>query len=419
MVIPTGHFWGAGSLQWFYGPKLIMALTKFGATQSLATVGALELNLRTVTEHPQNFDIPGVVNITPDVSRIRRAGGFRTDRESAMLSRPEWERVIVASADRVIRVEQKLRIRGAEALFKEGMHTGHDVPARVFLSRIHERDASLDIVASSVIPEQYAQRPKAVIGYELYHELQADGVVLVTILTDNDGPFAHAYTLDEADKFQATTEAALIGSPSIFGRNKTLAEIGRTLRPFSPFAGMAFWSRPLEGYRERAGDKLRRLFAPKSSLRLRVDAGHVVTEAMHATDAVVNEPTARAIEDGVDLALPSYAIYIVPLDPRNRDAWVSASNAIRRDLKVRYPTITPVFCPGPGVPDPRYDGDSWLQVSLIYPLPPVPSPIKAFLPKPTAEGNQAAPGEQPASHELDPSASLIASLRAARNGKER
>jgi hypothetical protein len=86
----------------------------------------------------------------------------------------------------------------------------------------------------------------------------------------------------------------------------------------------------------------------------------------------------RMTSDPIDLSAPCHAVYMLPVNPHQVEAWQLLTNRIRQFLSQAYPKVSPTFCAVPGTPDPRYEGKSWLQVSVFYPLPPVPAAIREF-----------------------------------------
>jgi hypothetical protein len=68
-------------------------------------------------------------------------------------------------------------------------------------------------------------------------------------------------------------------------------------------------------------------------------------------------------------------VYTIPLQPTD-SRWVEFIHAISKWLAATYSNAVPIYTSGHGRPDPRVPGSYWLQVSVLYPLPPVPAPIR-------------------------------------------
>lgn len=373
---------GAGTLAYYFVPKIVAACDAMHATPSLSTVGVAEFN-RAVNNQPLRLARPGVVDVSPAPKEIRTAIGYAGDDLFAETNRATWERLSYQMVDKVVRVTGQRRLTGSQTLWVQGLKTGHGKPAQEMLERQHERLPDGFVVVKSTLPDDADQRPKAVVGYDLFHDLHARKVVTVTILGDNSAPFAQTFKLSEQDKFEARALAALLAAQPQFGKNKSLAEIGRSLGEHSPFAGWAFCSRSLEPVKDGLGWSLLRGLRPSLPRRGQAHIAHVAHEARIATERALTEPTARAIDEEIDLSKPLFLIFIVPLPLGERQGWEAFSNELRRWLAVTYPNAVPIFCAGEGTPDPRYSGSYWLQVSALFPLPPIPRPIHAYIPPTT------------------------------------
>jgi hypothetical protein len=381
-AVPTIHLLGAGSYPRFFYEKGVPVLRELGVTHSIATVGVAEFNLKTMTYHHFDISIPGALNITPPPIEILPAAGFATDADYARQMRQVWLRPAYAMVDKVINVNQRLRIVGAEVLWLQGMKTGHSEVAEEALRRLKSKDPSLFISTASVLPDDPHQRPQALIGYKLFEQLHHDGVAHVTYLSDNGGPFALQYKLNILDRYQAVAEASLISASAQFGRTKAFGEISKSLGKLSPFASFAFASRNIESFKDPLSQRVKGWFGGKKASDNLVWLDHVITEAELATETVLTDPTARAIDEAIDLKTPYFVVYTVPLAMQNGPAWDQLSNEIRRFLRTHWPSATPIFCSGQGTPHPHYSGTSWLQVSAIFPIPPVPTPIREALKNP-------------------------------------
>lgn len=381
-AVPTIHLLGAGSYPRFFYEKAVPALRALGATHSIATVGVAEFNLKTMTYHPLDISIPGAINVTPPPIEIVPAAGFATDAAYARQLRHAWLGPTFAMVDKVVNVNQRLRSVGAEVLWLQGMRTGHSEVTGEGLPRLKSKDPSLFISTSSVLPDDPHQRPQALIGYKLFEDLHHTGTVLVTYLVDNGGPFALEYKLNVLDRYQAVAEASLISASTQFGRTKAFGEISKSLGKLSPFASFAFASRNIESFKAPFARRVKLFFGGKELSKNLVWLDHLINEARLATETALTERSARAIDEGFDLAVPYFLIYTIPISPQNGAAWEHISNELRRFLRADWPLATPIFCAGQGTPHPHYHGTSWLQVSAVFPIPPIPSPIKEALKHP-------------------------------------
>jgi hypothetical protein len=373
---------GAGSLAFFVIPKILAACTQMHVTHSLNTVGFLEAN-RAVYNKRLRLAPPGVVDVTPSPEQIRTAIGYAGYDEFAETNRASWERLAAELVDKVVHTIEQRRLTGSQTLWVQGLRTGHAKPAEAMLSRLKEKVQDQFIVVKSTLPEDADQRPKAVGGYTLFHDLQLRKVVSVTILTDNASPFALAFKLSTQDAFEARALASVLSSLAQFGKSKGLAEVGRSLGEQGFFAGWSFRSEPLEPIKDGFGWGLTRAFNPKLPHRGQGNVAHIVHLARIATTKSITEPTARAIDEDIDFTKPMFIVYTVPIPLAERAQWETFSNELRRWLGVTYPNAVPIFASGAGTPDPRYSGSYWLQASTLFPLPDVPRPIREYV-KPQA-----------------------------------
>ena len=147
----------------------------------------------------------------------------------------------------------------------------------------------------------------------------------------------------------------------------------------SPFAGWAFASQPLVPVYEGVGRRILRGLGAAPARYDLGDVGHLVRVAQLTTEQALRDPDARALAEPVDQQAPYYVVYTLPLPLDDTSAWQQFSNQVRRWLSNTYPLAVPLFTAGQGTPDSRATGRSWLQASVLYPLPPLPAPIADLL----------------------------------------
>lgn len=345
--------------------------------------------------------VPGVVNVSPSDAELQLVGGFYGDDGLNEAFRSVWERPVYRAVDRVVEALQQHRVVGSQTLWHQGMRSGHHGVTEAGLLRLHERVPDMVIVVRTVIPEDPIERETALRGQALFADLQRRGVISATLVTDNAGPFAVRYKLDEQDKFDATAITAFLAGNAMFLRVRNLAEMTRAIGTFSPFAGLAFASRQVETvktwvtpWRRTRAEMVRTRYG-EVSLR------HVLHEATLAIETVLHDRTARAIDADIDLATPCYLSMTMPITPAAKDAWEFLASELRRHLKKTYPMVVPMFASGSGTPDARYHGIWWIQASACFPLPPVlplkitpvrrtastlAAPIQPIVPRPGANG---------------------------------
>src|SRR5579883_2286343 len=117
---------GAGSLAHGEIPKILAAAEQMHAVPTLSTAGIAEFN-RATNYHPPRLARPGVVDVSPDISQVRAAIGYVGDAGVAERQRPTWERFAYKMIDSVVAVTEKRRTTGSQALWFQGMSTGHEV----------------------------------------------------------------------------------------------------------------------------------------------------------------------------------------------------------------------------------------------------------------------------------------------------
>jgi hypothetical protein len=382
----TTNALGAGTLGYKFLPKLLQATDQLGVTgRTFLTVGAAEFNRAVVEGHTQRLDRPGVRDVSPSNAEIAAAIGFTGSDFVAEQLREVWESVVCGVVDRVVQQTLRSRVAGSQTLWVQGMRTGHGKPAELLLRRLKERIPDQFIVAKSVLPEDGDQRPLAATGFDLFRRLKDDGVVAVTLLTDNDSPFAKRRTLAVQDDYEATALASFVGGLAQFAKNRAFGELGQRLGEWSSFAGWTFASQPLVPVYEGMGRRILRTFGAGPARYDIADVGHLVRVAQLTTEQALADPDARALAEPVDQTVPYYIVYTLPVPADATGAWQQFSNQVRRWLSNSYPLAVPLFTAGQGTPDSRATGRSWLQASVLYPLPSLPAPIALVLSGPSRD----------------------------------
>lgn len=377
----TTNVIGAGTLPYLFIPKVLDATDQLGVTaSSLITVGAAEFNRSVVANHPRALARAGVRDISPPLKDLGLGIGF-TGRDSvASATRDRWQRVAFDMVDSLVQETLRRDILGSQTLWIQGMRTGHGKPAESMLRRLSERIPDQIIVIKIVIPEDEDQRPLAVIGYDLYHQLQEEGVIAVTLLTDNASPFVRRFTLDTQDRYESTALASLIAGQPQFGKNRALGEIGRRLQEQGAvFAGWSFASQAMVPTHQGLGRRIWAHLGDRSPRYDLADLGHMVRVAQLTATVALTDPDARAIAESIDAGRPHYVVFTVPMPADNTDAWQRFSNEMRRWLQAHHPNAVPVYASGQGAADPRTNATVWLQASVLFPLPAVPAPIREVL----------------------------------------
>jgi hypothetical protein len=182
--------------------------------------------------------------------------------------------------------------------------------------------------------------------------------VQVTVLADNDGPYAREFRLPEQDKMDELGLAAAVATGPMFLKNKSFAEVAKGLGKISPSAGMAFASRNLQPSASRL-ERIGLSLPGRTTYRVqrrRYWVDHVVLEAQHAFTTAFTDPPARAIAEEIDRSLPCFCVFTIPADRHDQVAWEGISAAVRQWLRQTHSNVTPLFTAGNGVPDPRYNG---------------------------------------------------------------
>ncbi|HLZ25392.1 MAG TPA: hypothetical protein VKQ30_24990 [Ktedonobacterales bacterium] len=369
---------GAGTLAEHFNPLVLAACVAMGAAHTLSTYGVAEFN-RATKDRLRRPRVSGVVEVSPPLRAIRTGIGFAGDDRVAEANRSSWEPLATRMVARVVRTTEKRRLTVSQTLWVQGSKSGHHVPAREMLTGLKEHLPEQLIIVKTTLPDDADQRPEAVLGYHGFDELRALQVITAALLTDNASPFALAYKRGVQDQFEAKAIASLLAGLAQFPKNKSFGEIGRSLGKQATFAGWAFWSSPVEFVSE--GFSLGCLWPFRKDRREDDTAriAHLVHEAKLATDKAMTEPTAKAIDDEIDLSHPCFIVYTVPVRLSETRAWEAFSSDLRRWLGNTYPTAVPVFASGHGTRHPRSSGTDWLQVSVLFSLPTVPRPIRRIL----------------------------------------
>ena len=226
----TTNVLGAGTLGYQFLPKLLRAADQLGVTgRTFLTVGAAEFNRGVIEGHPHRLDRPGVRDVSPSNREVAHAIGFTGSDLVADETRSVWEPVVRGVIDRVVQETLRHKVVGSQTLWVQGMRTGHGRPAELMLRCLKERLPDQFIIAKSVLPEDGDQRPLAATGFELFRGLKEDGVVAVTLLTDNDSPFAKRRTLAVQDSYEVTALASYVGGLAQFAKNRAFGELGQRL----------------------------------------------------------------------------------------------------------------------------------------------------------------------------------------------
>lgn len=372
----TTNLLGAGTYAQGLIPKLIADSVRLGGDASILTAGRVEMN-RLTAHKRMSFAQSGIIDVSPDPHTIRNAVGYKGDVELALVNQDVWEPIVHEFVERVVRQHAANQLIDGQTIWPQGMATGHSELAAVALDELKIRLPRQSIIAMSVLPDDHTKRLKVGHGYALFVDLWNKSQIETTFLADNLSPFARRYTLDTQDAFQARAVASLIAGQSGFVRNVGISEAAHELGRYSPWVGMAFASRSITIEREPTGWSALRALAPRLPERGVADVSAVVLQAKEATKAAVTQPDARAIDEPVDLDKPFFLLYTVPL-PAQAALWRDFASEIRRWLGQTYPTATPFFAIGPGMPDPRYHSSYWVQVSAFYPLPVMPAPLRAI-----------------------------------------
>jgi hypothetical protein len=372
---------GAGTLAHNTVPK------HFAAAQEINSLGAYcawciaEFNRTTTGHHPVRLSLPGVIDASPDLQANRLAGGFTADPAFAERTRPFWLRDVVGAVDKIVSVQQEQHHLGALNLTKLGSRSGHHPVGEVMVQRLHEKKPDLFTVVETTLPNVPSQRAAALTGFEYFQRWWEAGEIVITIMSDNDGPHPSAFKLAVTDQFQAKAMASFVAAPAQFKGNRNLAEVAKSLRQISPFAGMAFVSRNLQPFASRMQQLTWSLPGQRGNYDQRrlFWVEHVAHEAGLALRDALVQPEARAIAEDIHTSLPCFAMFTLPLEPTDQLAWEALTSELRQRIRATHPSVAPLFCAGPGTADPRYDGSTWLQVSLLFPLPPVPGVIEREL----------------------------------------
>jgi hypothetical protein len=107
------------------------------------------------------------------------------------------------------------------------------------------------------------------------------------------------------------------------------------------------------------------------------DVQTTITQAQLATQQALTQRKSLLIDDVINLEhKPIFVCYTVPIEIRDRKAWLAFSGEIRRWLGNEYPTASPIFVSANGTPDPGLSGTYWIQCSVFFSLPEVPRPIR-------------------------------------------
>ncbi len=364
----TTNLLGGGTYNENAQRKLAGPFAELGVWPAVLTNGGFNFN-RADRSKLSRLVVPGVVNVSPSDEALRAVGGFGGDDGRADTLRHIWEREVFHSVDRVVQTLQRHRVVGSQTIWHQGMRSGHHLVTEAALRRLHERVPDMLIFIRTVVPDDVIERQKALRGHALFHDLQREGIAQVTLVSDNSGPFAVRYKLDEQDKMEATAVASFAAGNAMFTRVKSLAEMGRGLGQLGPFAGLAFASRQVEAITTWMAPWRRDSDQYVRTQHGRVDLHHVLHEALLATKTVLHDRDARAIDVPIDLTVPCYLAYTMPISPTNKPAWEFLASELRRYLKQTYPSVVPMFASGQGTPDARYHGTWWIQASACFPLP--------------------------------------------------
>lgn len=384
---------GGGTLSRLYLPKLRAECDALGITPAVICMGAFELN-RVTNNQRTDFGRDGVIDVSPDPKDIALAIGNLGSDEIAQENRVHWESLSQAMIQGILKVHADNHVVDGQLYWKQGMRTGHALPAEETLRELKLNQPKMHVVTSSVLPDDFNKRQLLRTGYDLFNRLQQDNITYCTFLSDNNGPFATTYKLDIQDRFLTRAEASLLGAQFTNAKAQSIGEIARSLGRYSPFAGWASVSRQLIVTKPVFGWSVlqKALGFPDRGYG---DLENAIHQAKLATEQVLTEPTARLIAEEIDTKKLLFLVYTVPIPGTERQRWIDFASEIRRWLVTRYETAVPVFAVGNGCSRPSSPPGYYVQVSALFPIPAVPTPIRELLASPIVPGASVVPPPLP------------------------
>jgi hypothetical protein len=201
-----------------------------------------------------------------------------------------------------------------------------------------------------------------------FHRSGEQGVLSCIVHYDRLGsPFTLAQGPQAFDRFlQWLFEAVCLGH-SIFPDNPTAREVFESLGQINPCVSVSCYSshvsmsRPVLGgtrFRKALGGRYTPAYA---------DPVDVIAQAQHATRAALRDPGALAINEPIDLSLPFYLACSFPLRQSKEfdDLW----ERYQVWLWSEFPTAHPIAAVGGGLPLLNAQGERFVNVGVVYPLP--------------------------------------------------
>ncbi len=384
-LLRTTNLIGVGTLGLHFTDRVRRDCDVTGATPSLLTAGALELNRHTYTQRTQ-LGGGGVIDVSPPPGDIVNALGHAGSDDIALRNRDNWQHVARRINDGVVQAQQHIGLVDGQCAWVQGFKTGHGKPAEEMLADFKLRLPRNYTVAVSTLPDNADKRSELRVGHDRFLQFKEAGLVEATVLVDNRSPFARTFNLEIQDRFFARGVASLLGAQLSFAKNPSWAEMGRSLGKYGAHLGVAFASCGLVAGKE---PKLWGLLRKGLALPGRGvgDTENVFIGAQEATRLALHDERHLAIEERVDHDKPFGLIYTVPLARSDR-RWLDFANRLRSWLLNTYPYAVPVFCAAQGAADPRFQSAYWLQVTALFPIPDVPVPIQQILASPNPQRRQ-------------------------------
>jgi hypothetical protein len=363
---------GAGTYAVDILPKYRNEATLVGAREIILTEGRVDFNKMT-TDGGSGLSGHGVLDISPLPQEIQMVFGMAGKEEIAQISKQYWEGVANSMVDRFSTAQERAELFDSQCLWSQGLGTGHAAIADHTVRKLKKIQPRLNIAADVIIPNDWDKLDERVIsGYNLFTSLWEEGIIQGAILTDNNSPFAKAYTLKVADSFKASGLMACLMAPRQFKQNRGIVEVVISLGDFSPFAGMAFASETLAIKKQTFWWPLLKPlngWVPKGTLSI----PNIIIKSKEAFEQALRNPNCRAIDENIDIDKPFFAVFSIPLGVS--ELWSDISAQIRSWMSIKYPTAVPIFTSAAGRPMPQTNAAYNVQCTLIYPLPQNPAVI--------------------------------------------
>ena len=371
----TTTVWGLGSYPMGMIPPFIQACRALGITERILAVGVAEYNRATFHSFTDGRD--GIVDISPPVTEIKNAAGFVGDRAIAELNRPNWESSSHGLVDRLLALHHQVDLADGESFWFQSFSSGHTRIAEESLHDVKERHPRHFVTTVSTVPEEANLREGIREDPAIFVRYKDAGLVETTILPDALSPLARRFGLAHQDACLAMALATILAAQIHFPRQRGFADIVHGLGRYSAFTGVAVSSRNIVVGREVRGWKtLRRSFGlPQRGF---ASLENVLIACQQAAQDTLSDPLTQLIEESIDARKLAILALTVPLKLADT-RWTALAATIKDELTRSHPNITVVFAAGNGVPDPRYQSPYWVQASLFYPLPELPSVIQGIL----------------------------------------